>query len=562
MGNEAGDGVVFTDVYHAIKQRDPSFIVQYERAIMGDNTDIFCPQYPGVRTLQEYAKEWQPKTFISSEYSHAMGNSNGNLTDLWDEFYKSRTDQLQGGFIWDWIDQALVKEAGDGTEFWAYGGDYGENMPTDYNFVCNGIISADYTPHPAMWEVKYAYQYVRFKQAGDGFEITNWHDFIDLSDYEISYTVSENGKAIYTGMLGDVNLRPGESRIVDVPATLSAPVPGSETFIDFSVTLKTGKPFREAGFEVAHDQFLLQQGAEPVQTELSLNDNLSLTETLHGYTITGENFAVTFGKQTGTITSYEINGMELIQQGPRPNFWRPANDNDKGSRMLQRLGIWREVSREMEPTKITAQIKEDGEAVIEVHYQLEKVNSTQKVTHTINKAGTIEVHSSFTTAAEDLPDMPRFGVRWEMPVNFDNLEYFGRGPHENYIDRNRSAFVGIYGSKVSEQYFKYVRPQENGYKTGVRWFELRNEHGIGLRIIGTPAIGFSALHNPIEDFDMEDMDDYRHHNDIVKKDGVYITTDLIQMGVAGDNSWGARPYRKYAVPAQDYQFSFTMVPVF
>jgi beta-galactosidase len=195
-------------------------------------------------------------------------------------------------------------------------------------------------------------------------------------------------------------------------------------------------------------------------------------------------------------------------------------------------------------------------------YQLNKVNSNHTLVQVVNGKGKIEISSTFETSKEDLPDIPRFGLRWEMPVNFDNLKYFGRGPHENYIDRNRSAFVGLNQSKVAEQYFNYVRPQENGYKTDVRWVELRNENGVGFKITGEPLLGFSALHNPIEDFDMENMDDYRHTNDIVKKDGVFICTDLKQMGVAGDNSWGARPYPEYSVPAKNYAFSFTVEPIF
>jgi len=189
MGNEAGDGVVFSAGYKAIKDRDTSRPIHYERAIMGDNTDIFCPQYPGVQTLENYASKRQPKTMIASEYSHAMGNSNGNLVDLWEVIYREGNDQLQGGYIWDWIDQALAKTDENGNKLWAYGGDFGEGMPTDYNFVCNGIISADYTPHPAMNEVKYAYQYVRFEEVQNGYKIYNFHDFIDLSDYEISWSV-------------------------------------------------------------------------------------------------------------------------------------------------------------------------------------------------------------------------------------------------------------------------------------------------------------------------------------------------------------------------------------
>ncbi|MCK3684146.1 glycoside hydrolase family 2 TIM barrel-domain containing protein [Maribellus sp. YY47] len=561
MGNEAGDGEVFTEVYKRIKERDPSRPIHYERAEMGDNTDIFCPQYPGVQSLINYKKEKRSKPFISSEYSHAMGNSSGNLADLWDVFNEDRNDQLQGGYIWDWIDQALVKKAADGTEFWAYGGDYGENMPTDYNFVCNGIISADYTPHPALDEVKYAYQYVLFKAVNGGYEISNYHDFIDLSDYEVSWTISDNGKKKFSGIFEGLNLKPGESKALVFPVPLMAIAPGTERFVDFSVKLKSDKPFRPAGFEVAHEQFKME-GNYAASATTQKGGVLNLQEDGKNINIHGENFVVTFDKVSGLLTHYEVNGVALIQKGPQINFWRPVNDNDKGSNMLSRLGIWREVSREAQPASVNAVMVDGDKVVVTSTYELDKVKSTLTLVQTVHGNGTIEVQSSLNASAGKLPDMPRFGVRWEMPVNFDNLTYYGRGPHENYIDRNRSAFVGIYQSKVADQYFKYVRPQENGYKTDARWFELRNENGVGLKITGEPLVGFSTLHNPIEDFDMENAQDFRHTNDIVKKDGVFITTDMKQMGVAGDNSWGATPMRKYSLPAQDLEFKFTIQPVF
>lgn len=561
MGNEAGDGVNFTAAYKAIKERDPSRPVHYERAIMGDNTDIYCPQYPGVETLKRFASKRQPKTMISSEYSHAMGNSSGNLVDWWDVVYTEGNDQLQGGYIWDWIDQALVKKDENGTEFWAYGGDYGEGMPSDQNFVCNGVISADYTPHPGLYEVKYAYQYVRFEKAGDGYKITNFHDFIDLSDYEISWTLSENGEVKSTHVLDNFNLKPGESKIIVLPLPIVSPKNESEFFVDFSVKLKKDKPFRKAGFEVAHDQFKIETGAQSKGNNEEFAA-LELSDSPAGYVITGENFKIKFDNTTGRLASYKVNGTELLKNGPQINFWRPANDNDKGSQMLKRLGVWREVSREAKPSNVSAIQTKNGIVEVTADYSLDKVKSVQKVVYTVFGNGKIEVTSSLKVGDEKLPDLPRFGMRWELPVNFENLEYFGRGPHENYIDRNRSAFVGRYSGKVADQYFNYVRPQENGYKTDVRWFELRNQNGIGIRVSGEPTVGFSTLHNPIEDFDMENMDDFRHTNDIVKKDGVFVCTDLKMMGVAGDNSWGARPYPQYSLPAQDYEFSFTIEPVF
>mgnify|MGYP000229969240 FL=1 len=561
MGNEAGDGIVFTKAYKAIKERDPSRPIHYERAIMGDNTDIFCPQYPGVSTLENYLKEKQPKPFISSEYSHAMGNSNGNLADLWEVFDSDRSDQLQGGYIWDWIDQALVKKADDGTEFWAYGGDYGENMPSDRNFVCNGIISADYTPHPAMWEIKYVYQYIHFDQTAEGYRVTNFHDFIDLGDYEITWTISDNGIKKFGGKFENIDLKPGESQLLHVPVPLMALLPGIERYLDFSVKLKTGKPFRPAGFEVAHEQFKMEGNYATAPSAVE-NFPLTYSENDQLVTVKGVNFTIEFDRQIGTLSSYEINGIELLQKGPQVNFWRPPNDNDKGSNMPGRLGIWREVSREAVPMETSIERGDENTIVLTSSFKLDKVNARETINHIITGDGKIKVESAIEFSGEDTPDLPRFGVRWEMPVNFENLEFYGRGPHENYIDRNRSAFVGIYQSKVADQYFKYVRPEENGYKTDVRWFELRNENGFGLRVTGDSPIGFSALHNPIEDFDMEDSDDYRHTNDIVKKDGVFITTDLKQMGVAGDNSWGARPYPQYSLPAKNYTFSFIIEPVF
>jgi len=560
LGNEAGDGVNMTAAYRAIKERDTSRPVHYERALMNENTDIYCPQYPGVKALEKYASKWQKLTMIASEYSHAMGNSNGNIVDLWEVIYKEGNDQLQGGYIWDWIDQALVKKDVKGEEFWAYGGDYGTKMPSDNNFVCNGIISADYTPHPAIYEIKYAYQYIRFAQTESGYRISNFHDFIDLEDYEISWTLSANGKKIQEGILEDINVEPHQSIEISTPYSVPIVLAGVEYFIDFSAKLKTDKPFRDAGFEVAHDQFKIRKSTPAY--EGSIPGDLRLIDSDSDICIDGAYFHIKFDRATGSLSSYEFNGTELIQKGPSPNYWRAVNDNDKGNGMLNRLGVWRHYSRSASPDKLSAEIINTNNVVVTARYTFEKISSEQILEYTIYGNGKIKVSSSFITKDRELPDMPRFGVRLELPVSFDRLEYFGRGEHENYIDRNRSAFVGLYTGKVEDQYFKYVRPQENGYKTDTRWFELRNSNGMGVRISGVNPIGFSALHNPVEDFDMEDMSDYRHTNDIVKKDGVFICVDLKMMGVAGDNSWGARPYPEYSLKAQDYKFEIIIEPVF
>ena len=565
MGNEAGDGINFTAAYQWIKERDPSRPIHYERALMGDNTDIFCPQYPGVKSLKRYASEKQRKPMIISEYSHAMGNSNGNFMDLWEVIYDEKNTQLQGGYIWDWIDQALVKKDEKGVEFWTYGGDYGpKEMPSDNNFLCNGVIAADYTPHPAMWEVKYAYQYVWFyaEDLSVGkFRIKNFHDFIGLEDYDIHWTLNGNGIDLANGQLPAFEVKPHTSEIFTLDLPKLAPQPGVEYFLDFSVRLKSDHPFRKRGFEVAHEQFQLPWSAVKEEAPELPVQNATLISDEKSYIVKGENFDIQFSRSTGALTSYIINGFELIQKGPQPNYWRPPNDNDKGSNMIKRLGIWRDASNTVKLEKIETNTANNSVS-LKASYHVPAVNSRQTIHYTINGDGKIVIESSLQVGKENLPDLPRYGLRWQLPVNFDQLQYFGRGPHENYVDRNRSAFVGLYNGKVAAQYVKYARPQENAHKTDVRWFELRNEYGVGLRITGGDPIGFSALHNPIEDFDQVTHKDFRHTNDIVKKDGVFISLDNKMMGVAGDNSWGARPYSEYSVPAQDYSFKFWLEPVF
>jgi len=562
MGNEAGDGEVFSEVYRKIKQRDPSRPVHYERAIMGDNTDIFCPQYPGVKYLQEFASKKQTKPMIISEYSHAMGNSNGNLVDLWEVIYKEENAQLQGGYIWDWIDQALVKKDEYGNEFWAYGGDFGVGMPSDNNFVCNGIISADYTPHPAMWEVKYAYQNIWFEVVDldrSKVLVKNRHDFIGLDDYFLNWEITRNGQSVAHGTIPDLYIKPHGQKEITLNIPEFERVPGSEYFIDLYATLKSDHPFRPKGFEVAHEQFLL------LKTD-AINDTYYQEAPLRleaeELNIVGENFTIRFDEVTGSLNSYNINGFELLKKGPVVNFWRAPNDNDKGSNMIGRLGIWREVTNNIKLKNLDLQQVSSSEVTVRAQYALSEGGGQQMITYTIHGNGRIDIESKLEVGEKELPDLPRFGMRWVLPVNFDNLEYFGRGPHENYIDRNRASFVGQYKSKVKDQYFEYVRPQENGYKTDVRWFTLRNENGVGIKINAEIPLGFSALHNPIEDFDQIMHSDHRHTNDIVKRDGVFVTADLKMMGVAGDNSWGARPYPEYSIPAQNYSFKFTLEPIF
>lgn len=561
MGNEAGDGPVFTEVYKWIKKRDPSRPIHYERAIMGENTDIYCPQYPSAQALKKYASKPQSKPMIMSEYSHSMGNSTGNLTDQWDVIYDRNNKQLQGGYIWDWIDQGLLEYDEQGRKYWAYGGDYGENMPSTTNFVLNGIIQADMSIQPAMWEVKYAYQNVHFFVDNIGkrrFKVVNYNDFTSLDQFDIHWSITANGKAVSSGILDEMKLPPHASTIITMPELNIKGKLGVEYFIDFSVRLKKSTNILDKGHEVAHEQFKIPTAATAPFDILDKDVPLvKWVEHEKSIVVRGQDFDITFDKEKGSISSWQYKGLEFIQAGPQINFWRAPNDNDKGSNMINRLGVWRKVSHTHKLIKTNIS---EAETKIEFTFELPEIASTQIVSYTCRGDGEVLVSSTFLPGKEDLPDMPRFGMSLVLPDQFQHLEFFGRGPHENYCDRNRSAFIGKYNSTVAEQYFPYARPQENGYKTEVRWFTLTNRSGQGLQFSSTKNFGFSALHHPIADFDMEDKTDLRHLNDVTKKEGVFINIDLKQMGVAGYNSWGARPFPPYTVPAQQQTFQYKIKP--
>lgn len=540
-----------------------------------------------------------------------MGNSTGSLWDQWKAIYKY--PNLQGGYIWDWVDQGIQVKDENGREYWAYGGDFGTNMPSDGNFCCNGIVSPDRTPHPAMSEVKYAHQNVGFEaiDAATGkFRVTNRFYFTNLKKYMITYTVKENNKVIRTHKVS-LDIEPQGSQEVNVNVDGLKPKTGTEYFVEFSATTVEPEILIPAGWEIAHDQFRLPIDPQP-RTFAEGGPKLQCTTEGNLLTAHSSRVNFTFDKSSGLVTSYKVKGTEYFNEGfgIQPNFWRAPNDNDYGSQEPKRLQIWKESSRNFKV--VDATLTMDGEdAVLKASYLLAAGN-LYIATYRIHPSGVVKADYTFTStemaAAETEVSeatrlatftpgnealrkessklvVPRIGVRFRLPANMNQVTYFGRGPEENYIDRNNGTLVGLYKNTADAMYFPYVRPQENGHHTDTRWLTLSRKGGKGLTIYADKTIGFNALRNSIEDFDGEEAThrDYQwqnrneeerkhdvatarnikprqtHINDITPRNFVEVCIDMKQMGVGGYDSWGAIPDPQYLIPAnQECKWGFTM----
>lgn len=592
LGNEAGNGYNFYQTYLWIKQADKDWMnrpVNYERAQWEWNSDMYVPQYPSAEWLESIGKNGSDRPVVPSEYAHAMGNSTGNLWDQWQAIYKY--PNLQGGYIWDWVDQGLDAVDKDGRHYWTYGGDYGVNTPSDGNFLCNGIVNPDRTPHPAMAEVKYVHQNIAFEpvdpMAGK-FLVKNRFYFTNLKKYVISYTVTANSKVLKRGKM-TLDLAPQQSEEITIPVGHLTAKPGTEYFVNFVATTTKDEFPVPAGYAIATEQIRLP--IEPLKPIFALGGSpLKVQAEGDELTIISSKVQFVFNKRTGLVTSYKVNGTEYFKDGfgIQPNFWRGPTDNDYGNGMPKRLQVWKQSSKDFQLAKAEANM--DGKsAVIQADYQLNAGNQ-YRMTYRIHPSGVVKVDATFTPCTNEVAklDVPRIGVRFRLPAAMNRVEYFGRGPEENYIDRKMGTHIGLYKTTADEMYFPYVRPQETGHHTDTRRLELTQKNGKGLEIVADSIIGFNALRNPIDDFDSEEAlphpyqwsnftpEAVAHHNeevarnvlrrmhhinDITPRDFVEVCVDMKQQGLAGYDSWGSRPYGKYAIPAgKAYSWGFTMVP--
>jgi len=565
LGNETGFGQNFITTYKWIKERDPSRPVQSEDARTRPYTDIYCPMYRTIPQIKKYASEKQSRPLILCEYAHAMGNSVGNLQDYWDVIYKY--EQLQGGFIWDWVDQGLLKINEKGEKCWVYGGDFGPpGVPSDKNFCINGLVFPDRKLHPHIWEVKKVYQYIKAKAVNlktGKIEICNKYDFTNLKQFYMVWVLMAGEKKIAEGKLSNIDIAPRCSKIIDQPLPEINPEPGVEYFLNLSFKIIDEMPLIPKGHEVAWEQFKLPLYKPYAKVNLLKIPKLKLNEKESFFEIKGQNFTIAIDKTMGEITSFVYEDTEFIKSGPIPNFWRAPTDNDFGWDMPQKLSVWRKAGAKRTVKKVFAKQINPWEIQVDVVAVLPAGNSKYYTTYRISSSGDIIIKNRFVPGSTNLPQMPRFGMAIILPVEFDNICWYGRGPHENYWDRKTGAAIGVYRGKVMDQYHPYIRPQENGNKTDVRWVALTNSKGMGLLAVGRPLLSISAHHFLIEDFDPGSKKRQRHACDLKKRDLVTLNLDYKQMGVGGDTSWGerARPHPEYTLPAdKEYSYSFRLRP--
>lgn len=570
LGNEAGRGPAFEKAAELVRALDPSRPVTYG-GFGQENThnvltysQVYTPMYDTVAEMLDYATSDYPQPMIQAEYAHAMGNSLGNLQEYWDAIYAS--DRLQGGFIWDWVDQTLYKTTDDGRTFFAYGGDFGPSpRPDSDNFLANGIIQSDRTPNPHAFELRKVYQPIQFAFDGNELTVTNRHDFIDLSGFEFDWRLEQDGVAVGEGSFGALATPAGGASTMQLPRELEALSGDAELFLTVEARAKAATvPLIEAGTVIAWEQFMLSDtakaklaaqssGSQPVVVGQA--DDQLVVE------IPGRaRFA--FDRASGELIAWKDNGRELLQSGITPNFWRAPTDNDSGAGwMLRTSGAWKTAGPERQLVDF-AYVNAGTTVTVTSTYRLGGDIGSFALTHVISGDGTLDVTAALSDLKSDLPIMPRVGVNLQMPGAYDRLEWFGRGPWENYADRKTGAAISRYVSTVAEQYHDYSRPQETGNKSDVRWFTLRNDAGEGLAFVAEGVVGFSALPMLQSDLDhVRSRENHRHGGLVDFRDLVSINIDHRQMGVGGDNSWGALPMQKYRIPARPYQWRFRIVPL-
>ena len=535
LGNEAGYGPNFEQCYTWIKNEDKTRAVQYEQAGTNEFTDIFCPMYYDYDACKKYSEGNIDKPLIQCEYAHAMGNSQGGFKEYWDLIRKY--PKYQGGFIWDFVDQSNHWKNKDGIDIYGYGGDFNKYDASDNNFNDNGLISPDRRPNPHAHEVGYFYQSI-WTTPGDlskgEIKVYNENFFRDLSAYYMEWQLLANGEVMQTGVVQDLNVAPQQTATLKLNLNTEKICPCKELLLNVTYKLKAAETLMPAGSTVAYDQLTIRPyTAKALELKNQKASNLDIVVPVikdndHNYLIVeGENFIIEFNKHNGYLSRYEADGIQLLNPGAQltPNFWRAPTDNDYGAGLQHRYAVWKNPGLKLTSLK---QSIENEQAIVQAEYEMKAVKGKLFLTYVINNEG---------------------------------VEYYGRGPVENYADRNHSTLIGKYRQTVAEQFYPYIRPQETGTKTDLRWWRVLNISGNGLQFVGDAPFSASALNYSIESLDDGVQKDQRHSPEVAKAPFTNLCIDKVQMGLGCVNSWGTLPLEKYRVPYQDYEFSFILTPV-
>lgn len=574
MGNEAGNGYNFYRGYLWIKNRDKSRPIQYERATAGAwdgkdlkyewNSDIIDPMYSSPNKMEEYilANPNPDRPYIQCEYAHAMGNSMGNFKDYWDVIRKY--PNFQGGFIWDMIDQSVYKKQPDGTVVFAYGGDFGpKDVPSDNNFLDNGVFSPDRKPNPHAFEMRNVYQNILTSwedKATATIKVYNEFSFRDLSNVSLHWKLVLDGKDDTSGVIDNLNIKANGFKTYQLPVNVEQKE-FQEAFIVVTYHVKQDEPFLPKGFQIATDQLPLT-GTWKNDIKIAGTGKISVEKQANATIFKSEKTTITFDKKTGFISGYTFNNQPIIKDGYqlRPNLWRAPNDNDFGANLQVYLKAWKEATENPVLANWTYSATKDNKILVTATYNLPSVSSKIILNYEFNSNGELNVKEQLNIDKnKQITMLPRFGMEMILPKDFSSITYYGKGPHENYIDRNYSSQVGIYNQTVSEQYYPYIRPQETGNKTEVRWLELSNDK-LKIKVTSDEFLATTALHFLNEDLDDGLQKDQRHAAELKERDLTSLKIDYKQMGVGGIDSWQAWPMKKYLLEEKAYQYQFKITP--
>ncbi|NKI26919.1 DUF4981 domain-containing protein [Arenibacter sp. 6A1] len=573
LGNESGMGPNHAAMAGWIKDYDPSRLLHYEGAQDLINTgqpnlkpdpayvDILSRMYNDVDYMVELAQQKNDnRPIIWCEYAHAMGNSLGDFVSFWDAIKAEK--RLIGGFIWDWTDQGIARTDENGKKYWAYGGDFGETIHLG-NFCINGVVSPDQTPKPALWESKKVFQPISVQdinlEKGE-FVVKNWHHFANLDKYNVNWSMSANGIEIQSGKLASISLEAGDSKTISVPFKKPRIKEGEAYYLKLSFVLKEDASWAKKGHEVAWEQFEMPWKFIGDTTEnFSKMKDVVLEKGQDETTISLNSFRLGFDNANGLLSSIKKNGKEWLKAPLTVNFWRALTDNDEASQVEKRQGFWKNTQERSQLLDFNVQEVNSKFITVTAKTKLHKKNSKDaaaivNTTYKVYGNGTINVQCAIVPN-EELPELPRFGMQLQLNGEFDNLEWFGRGPHENYQDRKTGAAVGLFKKSVKNDFFDYVMPQESNNYIGVQFFKLVNNKGFGIYVKGDQDLSMSAW-----PYTMEDIEKAKHINELPTRDLVTLNIDYKQMGVGGDNSWSlrARPHEEFRLASQPYTYSYTI----